>query len=116
MVRKTKNGIDPPIDAELDVEHILSFMFGKQSTHGLAGTLDDQQTWKRYCKKLTNHLGKYIEANVITDRDHQQRLQDMLSQLKQAVREPTGNREPLLVASLVQLCLLLLGDIPNHWD
>ena len=53
----------------IEIEHFLSFMFGKTSTHGLAG-INDKKIWAKQVFKLTTHLEKYINANVTTDETH----------------------------------------------
>ena len=39
----------------LDVEHLLSFLFGKHSTHGAAALIMDGRFWPRYRKKVVDH-------------------------------------------------------------
>lgn len=101
------------ITIPIEVEHFLSFMFGKDSTHGLTGH-HPEIVWKRYCTKLTVHLEKYINKNVITDKVHGRNIQLAIDDMKGGVNSIA--REPLLVAALCRLCLLLLGEMPDHWE
>jgi hypothetical protein len=107
-----------PDYTSLDTEHFLSFMFGKQSTHGLANGLLDEGTWRKYRRKVLRELRKYIDANVVcTDALHQQRIGIALRKIEEAegIGEPLL-REQAFVTGLVELCLTLLGTMPNHWD
>lgn len=96
-----------------EIESFLSFLFGKWSTH-LPQEIS-LKSWKKYCKKLIDHLDQYISANVVTDLPHQKAIDAALEKGKRAVTSSNA-REPMLVASLAELCFLLLGDRPNHWN
>lgn len=107
-----------PTYTSLDTEHFLSFLFGKQSTHGLANGLLDEGTWRRYRRKVLRELRRYIDANVVcTDAIHRQRIDIALTKIEEAegIGEPLL-REQAFVAGLVELCLVLLGGMPNHWE
>lgn len=54
-----------PAYTSLDTEHFLSFLFGKESTHGLASGLLDEGTWRRYRRKVLRELRRYIDTNVV---------------------------------------------------
>jgi hypothetical protein len=60
------------------------------------------------------HFRKYIAANLNTDRCHQEEIQRAVNKIAAAIDE--SDREPKVVIALCELCLLLLGDFPNHWD
>lgn len=100
------------VDIPIDVEHFLGSILGKRS-HGSAGC-HQVNVWKNYCKKLIEHLEKYVSANVVTDRFHREAIERSTNKMKEAV--DSNSREPLLVAGLFELCLLLLGGVPNHWN
>ena len=103
------------IQIPLQVEHFLSNMFGKDSTHGLAGS-STKSDWTRLCKRLISHLEKYIEQNVYTDRIHMNRIQMQIGNLRASLAANVRSaREPLLFTTFCKLCLLLMGDLPNHW-
>jgi hypothetical protein len=105
-----------PRDPKLQVEHFLSQMFGKTSTHGLAAALEaNDRVWRQYCKKLMDNLERYVTANVLTDKQHWRQITENLASLKSSLRLPADTREPYLVSGLVGLCLLLLGGLPDHW-
>lgn len=100
----------------IEVEYFFSFMFGKQSTHGLAGHYSIGE-WNRLCKRLMEHLEKYIAANVETDRAHLRMIKQRLDSMEKALTpRARHSREPLLLRALSELILLLLGDMPDHWD
>jgi hypothetical protein len=100
---------------DMAVEFFLSFVLGTSSTHGVGACLDDVE-WRRYCKRLTCELEKYIATNVVTDRDHDGQIRTAISKLKRATRPGLDPRlrERILVVALLELSLLLLGDLPNH--
>lgn len=101
------------VEIPLEVEHFLSLMFGKWSTHGLCGGMTEAD-WRTWCRKMIRSLGKYVSANVVTDAHHRERIQRTLARMSEAVDSP--NREPELVSALVGMCLLLLGGMPDHWE
>lgn len=101
----------------LDTEHFLSFLFGKDSTHGLANGLQNEATWRGYRRKILRELRRYVDANVLTDAFHQQRLDVALEKVEEAQGSGTHFSESRLsLLGLVELCLLLLGGMPDHWD
>ncbi len=107
-----------PTYTSLDTEHFLSFLFGKESTHGLANGLLDEGTWRRYRRKVLSELRRYIDTNVVsTDALQQQRIDIALKKIEEA--EGIGQpllREQAFVTGLVELCLVLLGAMPDHWE
>ena len=97
----------------LDVEHLLSFLFGKHSTHGAAALIMDGRFWPRYRKKVVDHVQKYVRANVVpTDSVHETQLDLALCDLAITARQ---GQEPFMTAAFARLCLVLLGSMPNHW-
>jgi hypothetical protein len=64
---------------------------------------------------LVEHLERYVRANVVTDGGHHSALEQAIRGLRHAVDAPEGERESELVTSFADLCLLLLGDRPDHW-
>jgi hypothetical protein len=106
---------DQFVQIPLSVEHFLSYMFGKNSTHGLAGS-SSKSDWTKLCKKLILHLEKYVEQNIYTDRIHLQRIKLQIDALRASLSVKVGPaRDPLLFAAFCKLCLLLMGDLPDHW-
>ena len=97
----------------IEVEHALSSLLGKQSTHSLTGWILKSH-WRRICKRLLDHLERYLKANVTTsDRKHIERIQAVFGDIRQSVRLSTP--EPSSFVHMVRLCLLLLGGEPGHW-
>ncbi len=94
-----------------EVQYFLGFLFG--SGHWHMPEFIRESSWKRYCQKMVGHLERYVRANVNTDADHKEKIATVLNKLKDAAKEGLG-REQLLVAGLVELCLLLMGEMPLH--
>jgi len=97
----------------IEVEHFLTNVLGR-SLHGTTG-FPRTREWRGYCTRLFDHLQRYVDTNLVTDATHRDHVQHTLRSLKDAVRKQQA-REALLVTGLVRLCLLLLGDFPNHWQ
>lgn len=104
---------DHPPYITIDVEHFLSFMLGKDSTHGLAG--GDEAVWVKEARRLTRHLRRYVQSNAQTSNDHLREMLACLDKMGESFKNPR-TREPELFSAAVELCVLLLGARPNHWD
>ncbi|SRR5712692_9836340 len=102
------------VSIPLDVEHFLASMFGGRSTHGARGNNQGKE-WKKWCKRLSSHLRKYVEANLVTDREHRQLIECALEDIEKSVGKPEQERESRMVSALMSLVLLLLGDTPQHY-
>ena len=89
-------------------------MFGGRSTHGARGNNQGKE-WKKWCKRLSSHLRKYVEANLVTDREHRQLIECALEDIEKSVGKPEQERESRMVSALMSLVLLLLGDTPQHY-
>ena len=59
-------------------------------------------------------MGKYVDANVVTDQSHYERIHAAIDELNKAIGVRVD--EVRLIAALFKLCLVLLGGVPNHWD
>lgn len=103
------------VGISIHAEYFFSFLQGKRGTHGLAGW-HGIVSWRRLCRRLIEHLERYVRANVVTDRIHHAALEEAIEGLRRAVDAPEGERESELVTSFAYLCLLLLGDKPDHWE
>ncbi|MGH2652819.1 MAG: hypothetical protein ACRDHV_00475 [Actinomycetota bacterium] len=102
----------------MDTEYFLSYLFGKQSTHQLAGSLQRRGGWNRYLARILDHLERYVATNVQpTDRIHEESLERSLARIRRGtqVKDPLL-REQALVTGLCQLSLVLMGRFPNQWD
>ena len=96
----------------IEVEHFLSIVLGKRSTHGLTG-FHQRSIWIKTLKRLFKHFEKYVEANFLSDTLHEHQLHNSLVKLKGSIKP--GASEVEITAILFELCFLLLGNIPDHW-
>jgi hypothetical protein len=99
----------------LYIEHLISSICGSRYGHGLVGGKRIKD-WREICRKLVKYLERYIDANLDTDKLHRSWIDNQIAQLKKALTSKVGlEREPRLVGALLEICLLLLGDTPNHY-
>ena len=96
----------------IEVEHFLSIVLGKRSTHGLTG-FHQRSIWIKTLKRLFKHFQKSVEANFLSDTLHEHQLHNSLVKLKGSIKP--GASEVEITAILFELCFLLLGNIPDHW-
>lgn len=109
----------------LSTEHFFRQLFGR-SSFGMAGALQQDRVWRQHIQRALQHLRRYVETNgVFTDSVHRDRMRMRLDLLEERSRmlppaspDPAAVtlREQALVTGLIDLCLTLLGDPPNHWD
>jgi hypothetical protein len=111
VTRKPVGGVSIP----LEVEWFLASMFGGHSTRGAVG-YNKGREWKKWCKRLSAHLRKYVEANLVTNREHRQAIECALEYIEKSVGKPEEEREPRMVSGLTSLVLLLLGNSPQHYQ
>jgi hypothetical protein len=102
----------------VNTEHFLSRLLGKARTHGLAGALQDDRTWRRFLVRRLEHLRRYVATNLgFTDAVHRDQVERVLASLVDRSRmAPSVLREQALVTGLLELCQELLGGLPDHWD
>jgi hypothetical protein len=102
----------------IETEYFFTRLFGRETMHGSAGALRDERAWRRRIRQAFQHLRRYVEANLPASdsiqRDAVHRLVDRL-EAGATMRTPLL-REQALVTGLMDLCLSLLGDVPDHWD
>ena len=101
------------VSITLEVEELFAAMFGERAAHCVAGN-GPAREWQKWCKKLSKELRKYVDANLYTDREHRECIRAVLDEINSSAHKPQAEREPLMVAGLSRLVLLLLGDLPNH--
>ena len=100
----------------LYIEHLISSICGNRYGHGLVGGKRIKD-WREICKKLVNHLERYVDVNLDTDKLHRKRIEFQIAQMREALTGKVGfEREPRLVGALLEICLLLLGDTPREYD
>lgn len=104
---------DHPPYITIDVEHFLSSMLGKNSTHGLSG--GDETAWVKEARRLVRHLRHYVLLNAQTSKDHLSQMLLCVEKMEKSFENPR-TREPELVSAVVDLCVLLLGMRPDHWN
>src|SRR5438105_2691331 len=107
------------IGVSVGVESFFSSLFGERQ-HGIRPPWQRKTTWRRVCRRLVDHLARYIRQNVVTDRTHRGDLERAIRSLDRAVdagasrrraRHPTlpeADRESEIVTSFAALCLVLL--------
>jgi len=99
----------------LYIEHLISSICGSRYGHGLVGGKRIKD-WREICKKLVNHLERYIDVNLDTDKLHRKRIDVQIARMREALTGKVGlEREPRLVGALLEICLLLLGDTPHQY-
>lgn len=103
------------VSIPLEVEHFLASMFGQGQTRRAVVGNNREKEWKKWCRRLTSRLRKYLNANLVTDRSHRELIEMALGDMEKSVRGPGREREARMVCALVWLVLLLLGDSPGHW-
>jgi len=86
---------------------------GKRTARGLT-EWRPKRYWKELYLHLTDSLEHYINANIVPDKPHRKDLAAALKHLRQAIEISEPQREAELVTSFAALCLLLLGDRPDH--
>lgn len=101
------------ITIPIEVEHFLSSVLGKHSTHGLTGYWP-KSVWNKQLNRLIGYLDKSLAINVQTDRIHQEQITFAMENLKDSVNRPTS--ETLIICALFRLCFLLIGNQPNNWN
>jgi hypothetical protein len=90
----------------------FSRLFGESSKIAKAQELTDRQ-WRKVLKKLLDEIYRYIEENVTTDELHYVMLCSGLVSASKSIE----NDEifwPGYVEGITRLCLLLIGDYPDH--
>lgn len=105
----TRDGL---MTTDVGTENLFQEFFGGRYT------LDENMprtAWVKECTRLLDHLERYVDANVITDNHHRRDIDLAFWSLRQALNEKVS-RESSLVANLVWLILVLLGDRPRHGD
>ncbi len=102
----------PPVVISLQTESLLSFLFGKKSTHGLQGKMRARK-WRQYSQKAITHFRKYVEANLVSDGEHERQIDVVLSELEKLTARTTS--DPELFSWFLRLCFLLLSEYPDHW-
>ena len=90
----------------------FSRLFGESSKIAKAQKLTDNQC-RKVLKGLLDEIHSYIEENVITDELHYVMLCSGLASASNSIK----NDEffwPGYIEGITRLCLLLLGDYPDH--
>jgi len=93
-------------------EHFLSFLLGTWKTHGLVGNTR-RTIWLKYLHRVAAHLCRYFAENIVTDKKHEDSLISALDKLQKSIK--ANSPEPEIECALIELCLLLLGRMPNHY-
>jgi hypothetical protein len=105
MKKETK-----PVPKALQVQ--FSRLFGDSSKVAKAQEMTDRQ-WRKVLKKLLDEIYHYIEDNVTTDELHSIMLCSGLSSAFNSLKEDDFFW-PGYIEGITRLCLLLLGDYPDH--
>jgi hypothetical protein len=101
----------------IELEHLMTFLFGKRSTHGLAGS-HSIGTWKRNVQRITRAIRHAMYVNVDSgDLFHRKLLLGLCEQAGRDIgRAETKDEVNLLtIRYLVHLVFHLMGDMPDHW-
>jgi hypothetical protein len=120
MMTKKKGTLKPAatdyVVIPLFIEHLISNICGSSYGHGLVGGKTIKY-WREICAKLVKHLERYIDVNLDTDKLHRRRIEFQIAQLQEALNKKVHlEREPRLIGAFLTICLLLLGDTPNHYN
>jgi hypothetical protein len=90
----------------------FSRLFGESSKIAKAQVLTGRQ-WRKVLKKLLDEIYHYIEENVTTDELHYMMLCSGLASAFKSLKDDDFFW-PGYIEGITRLCLLLLGDYPDH--
>jgi hypothetical protein len=90
----------------------FSRLFGESSNIAKAQKLTENQ-WRRVLKALLDEIYRYIEDNINTDELHYIMLCSGLASASDSIRNDDFFW-PGYIEGITRLCLLLLGDYPDH--
>lgn len=91
---------DRYVGVSLGAEYFFANLFGKRRSHRLAGWMKIA-IWRRECHRLVTALQNYIQANVVTDRNHQSEIDNALRSLHRSIDGPVADREANMVTDLL---------------
>jgi hypothetical protein len=101
----------------IELEHLMTFLFGKRSTHGLAGS-HSMRTWKKHVQRIARAIRHAAYVNVDSgDLFHRNLLLRLCEQVEGEISRARTNDEInlLTIRYLVHMVFHLMGDMPNHW-
>jgi hypothetical protein len=101
----------------IELEHLMTFLFGKRSTHGLAGS-HSMRAWKKQVQRIARAIRHAAYLNVDSgDLFHRNSLLRLCEQAESEISRARTNDEVnlLTIRYLVHMMFHLMGDMPNHW-
>ena len=100
----------------IDMEHMLSFLFGKQKYHGAVG-YTSFKTWKDHVQKILVPLRKKVEKAKLA-KENRERALSLLGEMEESAKKASSSA-PMnshLVSCLLKLSFELMGGVPDNWD
>ena len=114
---KNENSTNEEIYVNIDIENLLSSLFGKVNYHGDTGIMTTS-VWKQRLIKIIGSIEKSILYNVNSDTFHKDKLNLYCEKAKDEIKKSTNinqlNTETIYC--LVKIIFYLLGDMPDNWD
>ncbi len=108
----TKRTAKNKIKLSFFAEDMLRRILGGYYTNWHGYELTEKQ-WKYVLRKLLMKIEIAIEANIVTDHIHHNRIAFQLGCMKRCLIEE-GNTDPENVIALIGLCFELIGDLPDN--
>lgn len=102
----------------IEIEHLMTFLFGKRSTHGLVG-FHSLGTWKKQVRRMVRAVHRATYVNIDSgDRFHKKWLLGLCDRADAEIRSARTKDDLhlLTIRFLAQMVFRLLGDMPNHWS
>jgi len=98
------------INVPLEAEYPLMTLFG-DPMHHIAGVYPVKY-WRKKLTHILAGLEKYVKYNLATDPEHERQIFQVIEQVRSSAKR--RDYEVLVIAHLVELCVLLLGGHPHH--
>jgi len=108
---KNSKAVRKPYDSRRAMQVQLSKLFGADSEMAKS-TAETSVQWRRTLKAVLGELKRHIAANIDTDEFHRMILCSGLMGAEEALKH--DDFWPGYVEGITRLCLILLGDYPDH--
>lgn len=104
-------GIVVPLGFEFFLKHLYGIQY-----HGYVGE-KSLSTWRKDMFKLIHTIRRAIQLNVSSDRHHLLTLDTTCEHAEQHIRSAKSidDVSQQTIQTLARLCLLLMGQMPNHY-
>lgn len=101
----------------IEVEHLLSVLFGKKHFHGHCGHLS-LSTWKNDVLRINHAIRRAVELNLEGDDEHRDKIAEQCGHLSDNLKtaKSADQANGIAIKHLTTLIFMLLGDMPNNWE